>query len=49
MAFTRCLANPASWYFPYSAMTMALFAAVAVYGFVISVGGQITFKDSLLD
>jgi serine/threonine-protein kinase len=41
--------DPASWYFPYSAMTMMLFAAVAVYGFVVAVGDRLRFKDSVLD
>ena len=41
--------DPASWYFPYSVLTMLLFAAVAVCGFVICVGGQLTFRDPVLD
>ena len=41
--------DPTSWYFPYSVVTMLLFAAVAVYGFVTAVGGQLKFKDPVLD
>ena len=43
------ITDPASWYFPYSAITMALFAAVAVYGFVVALGNRLTFKDWVLD
>ena len=38
-----------SWYFPYSLLSMLLFAAIAVYGFVIALGGRLTFKDWVLD
>ena len=38
-----------SWYFASSVMTMALFAAVAVYGFVVSLGGRIGIMDPALD
>jgi len=41
--------DPASWYFPYSLMSMLLFAALAVYGFVIALGNRLTFKDWVLD
>jgi eukaryotic-like serine/threonine-protein kinase len=41
--------NAASWYFSYSVMSMALFAAVAVYGFVVALGDQLRFRDSVLD
>jgi hypothetical protein len=40
--------DPASWYFPYSLMSMLLFAALAVYGFVIALGNRLTFKDWVL-
>ncbi len=30
-------------------VTMLLFAGIAAYGFVISPGGQLTFKDDVLD
>jgi hypothetical protein len=38
-----------SWYFPYSVVTMILFAAVAVCGFVISLAGQLKFNDPVLN
>lgn len=41
--------DPASWYFPYSVVTMLLFAAAVVYGFVISLGGQLKFTDDVFD
>ena len=41
--------DPASWYFPYALMSMLVFAAVAVYGFVIALGNRLTFKDWVLD
>lgn len=41
--------DPALWYFPYSLMSMLLFAAVAVYGFVIALGNRLAFKDWVLD
>jgi serine/threonine-protein kinase len=41
--------DTSSWYFPWSVVTMLIFAGVAVYGFVISLGGQSLFKDPLLD
>ncbi len=41
--------DPSSWFFPPSVVTMALFAALAVYGFVVSLGGQKVFKDSILE
>lgn len=44
---TALTADPSSWFFPGSAMTMTLFAGVAVYGFVISLGGQKLFKDAI--
>jgi hypothetical protein len=40
-------ADPGSWFFTESALTMTLFAAVAVYGFVVSLGGQRVFKDAI--
>ena len=41
--------DPASWYFPYSLMSMLLFAALAVYGCVIALGNRLSFKDWVLD
>ncbi len=41
--------NPDSWYFPSSVVTMALFAGVAVYAFVVALGGQNLFKGSVFD
>lgn len=41
--------DPTSWYFPYAVVTMLLFAAVAIYGFVISLGGRLVFKDLVPD
>ena len=38
-----------SWFFPWSVMTMALFAAVAVYGFVVSLGGKLRFTAAGLE
>jgi serine/threonine-protein kinase len=37
--------DPSSWYFPSSLITMLIFAAVAVYGFFVAIGGQAVFKD----
>ena len=37
--------NPSSWMFSSSIVTMALFAAIATYGFWISLGDQKVFKD----
>jgi len=41
--------DPSSWFFPASVATFAMFAAVAVYGFVVSLGGQKIVKESLLE
>ena len=41
--------DPSSWYFPYAVASMLPFVAVAIYGFVISLGGQVVFKDPVLD
>ncbi len=41
--------DTSSWYFPWSVITMLIFAGVATYGFVTSLGGQSLFKDPLLD
>ncbi len=38
-----------SWFFVSSVITMALFAAVAVYAFVVSLGGRLAFRDPVLD
>ena len=38
-----------SWFFASSVLTMALYAAVAIYGFVVSLGGRLAFTDSVLD
>jgi hypothetical protein len=40
-------ANPSSWFFGASVATMALFVAIAIYGFVVSLGGQRVFKDAI--
>jgi hypothetical protein len=40
-------ANPSSWIFPGSAMTIAMFAAIAAYGAWISLGDQKVFKDAI--
>src|SRR5262249_32110320 len=42
-------ANPDAWFFPQSVVTMAVFAAVAVYGFWVSLGSQKVFKESVLN
>jgi hypothetical protein len=34
-----------SWFFPASVLTMLIFAGIAIYGFVVSIGGQALFKD----
>jgi hypothetical protein len=41
--------DPQSWYFGQSVITMAIFVAIAAYGFVLSTGGQLTFRDPVLD
>ena len=41
--------DPSSWFFPSSVVTMVAFAAIGVYGFVVSLGGQRLFKDPLVD
>jgi len=41
--------DPSSWFFPSSVATMVAFAAVGLYGFVVSLGGQRLFKEDLLD
>ena len=38
-----------SWDFASSAITLALFTAVAIYGFVVSLGGRIRIIDPALD
>jgi hypothetical protein len=38
-----------SWFFPWSVMTMAAFAAVAVYAFVISLSGKLPFTVAALE
>lgn len=40
-------ANPSSWMFPGSVVTIATFMAIAVYGFWISLGEQKVFKDAI--
>jgi hypothetical protein len=42
-------ADPSSWFFPSSVVTMVVFAAIGVYGFVVSLGGQRLLKDPLVD
>jgi hypothetical protein len=39
--------DPSSWYFGGSVATVVLSAAIAVYGFVVSLGGQKLFKDAV--
>ncbi|HET9371259.1 MAG TPA: hypothetical protein VFO19_13455, partial [Vicinamibacterales bacterium] len=39
--------DSSSWVFASSAITMALFAMVAIYGFVVSLGGRLAFNDPL--
>jgi len=39
--------NPSSWMFPNSVGTIAMFAAIAIYGFWISLGEQKVFKDAI--
>jgi serine/threonine-protein kinase len=39
--------DPSSWIFPGSAWTMAFFAALAIYGFVVSLGGQKVFTHAI--
>jgi predicted Ser/Thr protein kinase len=41
--------DPDSWFFPGSVVTMLIFAGVAIYAFVVSVGDQSLFKGSILD
>ena len=41
--------DPSSWFFPSSVVTMVVFAAVGVYGFVVSLGGQRLLKDPLVE
>jgi hypothetical protein len=41
--------DPNSWFFPWSVMTMAAFAAVAVYAFVVSLGGKLPFTAAVLE
>ena len=37
--------DPSSWFFGASVATMALFAAIAIYAFVVSLGGQKLLRD----
>jgi hypothetical protein len=41
--------DSSSWFFPSSVVTMVVFAAIGVYGFVVSLGGQRLLKDPLVD
>jgi hypothetical protein len=41
--------DPSSWYFGRTLVTMMVFAAIAIYGFAISVTGRQFFKDSVFD
>jgi hypothetical protein len=41
--------DPGSWYFGQSVVTMAIFAAIAVCGFALSAGGQMKFRDPVLE
>jgi hypothetical protein len=40
--------DPHSWFFGESILTVGVFAAVAVYGFFVSLGGQKLFGEDLL-
>ena len=37
--------DPSSWFFTASLVTMGMYVAVAVYAFIVSLGGQALFKD----
>jgi hypothetical protein len=39
--------NTVSWIFPSSVMTIAVYAAIAIYGFWTSLGEQRLFKDAI--
>jgi hypothetical protein len=41
--------DPSSWYFGRTIVTMLVFVAIAIYGFVISLAGRPIFKDSVFD
>jgi serine/threonine-protein kinase len=41
--------DPSSWYFGRTIVTILVFAALAIYGFVISLAGRRIFKDSVFD
>ena len=41
--------DPSSWYFGRTIVTMLVFAAIAIYGFAISVAGRQIFKDTVFD
>jgi hypothetical protein len=41
--------DTSSWFFASSAVTMMVFAAVAIYGFVVSLGGRVAFTERVLD
>jgi hypothetical protein len=40
-------ADPSSWFFAGSAATIAAFAAIAIYGFAVSLGGHKLIKDAI--
>ncbi len=42
-------ADPGTWHFPRIFVPLLLLAAVAIYGFVVSLGGQKLFRDVLAD
>ena len=42
-------ADPGSWFFGQSMITIGLFAAIVVYGFWVSLGNQELFRESVLD
>ena len=46
-AYLPITMDPAAWYFPWSVVTMLAFAAVAIYGFFVSLGGQRLLRDPL--
>ena len=41
--------DPSSWYFGRTIVTLLVFAAIAIYGFAISVAGRPIFKDTVFD
>ena len=48
-AVAKSFFQDSSWYFGRTVVTMLVFAAIAIYGFAISVAGRPIFKDSVFD